>query len=118
MRRAPLIFACTGVLLLSGVAAADTDSATKLATLDCQCSPSQRQVAPYRIALNALRPKCKEGPEKLAGFAWFIHNDLAKHGKHVTGLGGLRLLNKSVPPSEHKINCQSVAAALLVLIEG
>lgn len=118
VRRAALSFACAAALLVAGPATADVDSATKLATLDCGCTPKQHQIAPYRIALNALKPKCKEAPDKLAGFGWFIHTDLAKYGKHVTGLGGLRLLNKSIPSSVQKTDCQSVTAALLVLIEG
>lgn len=89
-----------------------------LATLDCRCAPSSSQVAPYRAQMNRLAPKCRESREKLASFAWFIHTDLLKYGKHVSGLGGLKLLNKATPKLKFRQNCQSVTAALLVMIEG
>jgi hypothetical protein len=107
-----------GAFAAVGAASAGGDVATNLATLDCRCSPSQHQVAPYRIALNTLRPKCTEDASKLAGTAWFMHTDLAKYGKHVSGLGALRLMNKSIPRALHKTSCEQIAAALLVLMEG
>jgi hypothetical protein len=88
--------------------------AQKLADLD----GGTHSVGDYQTALDAWAARCKESPEKLAGYAYATVEDLQKNSvMDETEYSALTHL-KDATPTGLKTKCEDVAAGYLALREN
>lgn len=89
------------------------DSASLLAQYD-----GSSDVAAYSAALDRWQAKCIEDRVTDAGYVDATYRDEQKHGvAEASRLVVMRHLTASVPADTAPTNCDSVAAAYLVLVE-
>lgn len=98
-------------------ASATPSLAYKLATIEkgTSVAPSDPLVAQMDSALRALRSKCGDTTEELAGYAVVIHNDMAKRGVEEGKLSILQHVADSMPPGMKMTSCKEVFAAYATL---
>jgi len=88
--------------------------AQKLADLD----GGSHSVTEFQTALDAWAARCKESPEKLAGYTYATVEDLQKNGvTDETEYSALTHL-KAATPVGMKTKCEDVAAGYLALREN
>ncbi len=94
--------------------------AYKLAVYDLGHAPDASTVQQYQIALDGLKPYCKEDEEKLAGEVWTSEKDLRKNGIiHETNLTLLGDTRGSLGPGNqyNVTDCSGILSAYLALRE-
>lgn len=118
----------TAAVLLAGLTLAGCSSSEPTPTPAKTPGPAQmladldgnkRDPSSYQTALDALTPKCKQTPKRLAAIANAMVEDLQKNGvTDETEYSVLVHLNQSIPGGAPKMDCQGIAAAYLTEREG